>query len=179
MFLLVYLPVPFAHRLSVLFTRPHSHQWQQWVSDQLDSHLLLPVFQSNKQFGFIYFDSVLAYCYCFSHSCISTRVCDWQKCSSPIRLQAVCWESQVSLRIYVLHQITITDTILPASEFGNIRISPIVSPPPFLGKATLERTKISHRYRESCSHWAHGWWGQQQGSLGLDYRKNGFCQVTA
>lgn len=94
------------------------------------TNLLAPIFQSNKQFGFICFDSVQACFYCFSHSCISTTVCDWQKSNSSIRLQGVCWESQVSLRIYVLDQIIVTDTTLPASEFGNTRISPIPSPPP-------------------------------------------------
>lgn len=94
------------------------------------TNLLAPIFQSNKQFGFICFDSVRACSYCFSHSCISTTVCDWQKSNSSIRLQGVCWESQVSLRIYVLDQITVTDTTLPASEFENTRISPTPSPPP-------------------------------------------------
>lgn len=108
--------------------RPHSPQQHQRVADQLASHLLAPISQFNKQFGFICFDSVLACSYCFSHSCISTRVCDGQKCNSSIRLQGVCWESQVSLRIYVLHQIVVADTILPASKFRNIRISPIPSP---------------------------------------------------
>lgn len=108
--------------------RPHSPQQHQRVADQLASHLLAPISQFNKQFGFICFDSVLACSYCFSHSSISTRVCDGQKCNSSIRLQGVCWESQVSLRIYVLHQIVVADTILPASKFRNIRISPIPSP---------------------------------------------------
>lgn len=94
------------------------------------TNLLAPIFQSNKQFGFICFDSVRACSYCFPHSCISTTVCDWQKSNSSIRLQGVCWKSQISLRIYVLDQIIVTDTTLPASEFGNTRISPIPSPPP-------------------------------------------------
>lgn len=150
------------------------------------TNLLAPIFQSNKQFGFICFDSVRACSYCFPHSCISTTVCDWQKSNSSIRLQGVCWKSQISLRIYVLDQIIVTDTTLPASEFGNTRISPIPSPPPptppphtltppfFFGKGKLERKRIPHRYCESCSHWAHGWWGQRQGLLGFNYRKNGF-----
>lgn len=90
---------------------------------------LLPSFSPTSNFGFICFDSVQACSHCSSHSCISTRVCDRQQCRSSIRLQGVCWESQGSLRIYVLHQIIVTDTTLPASKFGNIRISPIASVP--------------------------------------------------
>lgn len=102
------------------------HRHQQWLSNQLtSSHLSV-----QQAIWFICFDSVRACSHCFPHSCISTTVCDWQKSNSSIRLQGVCWESQVSLRIYVLDQIIVTDTTLPASEFGNTRISPIPSPPP-------------------------------------------------
>lgn len=137
--------------MNLPFTLPHSQQEQHCDSDQLVSHL-----QPNNKFCFMCFDSVLACFYCSSHSCISTRLCEWQKCNSSIRLQGVCWESQISLKIYALHQIIVTDTTLPASQFGNTRISPCPSPPPLCEKAKLERARISHRYHESCSHRAHG-----------------------
>lgn len=128
-------------------------------SNEFLTHLLLicllPYFSPTKQFGFICFDSVPACSYCFSASCISTRVCDWQKCSSSIRLQRVCWELRASLRICVLYQIIRTDTTLPAS-IRSPTFCPQPTPQPcphlFLGKAKLERISISHHYCESCSH---------------------------
>lgn len=56
---------------------------------------------------------------------------------------------------------------------------PLTTLPPLLPGEGKIGESISHRYRESWSHWAHGWWGQQQGLLGLDYTKNGFCWMRA